>query len=87
MICYFREGLNPFIKVKMEQQDRESMDFKEMVQRTVNAETKAGLRSSTMVRPVAPEAIVYPTILLPRYKPKAPRTPTAPRNLNPRIRS
>ena len=26
------------------------MDFKEMVQRAVNAETKAGLRSSTMVR-------------------------------------
>ena len=34
----------------MEQQDRESMDFEEMVQRAVNAEVKAGLRSSTMVR-------------------------------------
>ena len=34
----------------MEQQDRESMDFEEMVQRAVNAEAKAGLRSSTMVR-------------------------------------
>ena len=33
----------------MEQQDRESMNFKEMVQRAVNAEAKAGLRSSTMV--------------------------------------
>ena len=34
----------------MEQQDRESMDFEEMVQRAVNAEAKAGLKSSTMVR-------------------------------------
>ena len=33
----------------MEQQDRESMDFEEMVQRAVNAKAKAGLRSSTMV--------------------------------------
>ena len=50
MICYFREGLKPSIKVEMEQQDRESMDFEEMVQRAVNAEAKADLRSSTMVR-------------------------------------
>ena len=50
MICYFREGLKPSIKVKMEQQDRESMDFEEMVQQAVNTEAKAGLRSSTMVR-------------------------------------
>ena len=50
MICYFRKGLRPYIKVKMEQQDRESIDFEEMVQRAVNAEAKAGLRSSTMVR-------------------------------------
>ena len=34
----------------MEQQDQESMDFEEMVQRAVNAEAKAGLRSSTMVQ-------------------------------------
>ena len=50
MICYFREGLKPSIKVEMEQQNRESMDFEEMVQRAVNAEFKAGLISSTMVR-------------------------------------
>ena len=49
MICYFREDLKPSIKVKMEQQDREFMEFEEMVQRAVNAEAKAGLRSSTMV--------------------------------------
>ena len=34
----------------MQQQNRESMDFEEMAQRLVNAEAKAGLRSSTMVR-------------------------------------
>ena len=50
MICYFRKGLKPSIKVEIEQQDREFMDFEEMVQRAVNAEAKAGLRSSTMVR-------------------------------------
>ena len=50
IICYFWKGLKPSIKVEIEQQDRESMDFEEMVQRAVNAEAKAGLRSSTMVR-------------------------------------
>ena len=50
MISYFRESLKPSIKVEMEQQDRESIDFEEMVQKAVNAEAKAGLRSSTMVR-------------------------------------
>ena len=50
MICYFREGLKFSIKVEMEQHDWESMDLEEMVQRTVNAEAKAGLKSSTMVR-------------------------------------
>ena len=50
MICYFCEGLKPSIKVEMEQQDQMSIDFEEMVQKAVNAEAKAGLRSSTMVR-------------------------------------
>ena len=50
MICYFQDGLKLSIKIEMEQQDRESIDFKEIVQKVVNAESKAGLRSSTMVR-------------------------------------
>ena len=50
MIRYFREGLKPSIKVEIEQQDRASTSFEEMVQRAVNAEAKAGLRSSIMVR-------------------------------------
>ena len=50
MICYFWKGLKPSIKVEIEQKDREFINFEEMVQKTVNAEAKAGLRSSTMVR-------------------------------------
>ena len=49
MIHYFQESLKPSIKIEMEQQDRASTSFKEMVQRAVNAEAKAGLRSSTIV--------------------------------------
>ena len=49
MICYFWQSLKSFIKVKIEQQDRESINFEEMVQKAVNAEAKAGLRSSTMI--------------------------------------
>ena len=33
----------------MEQQNRESMNFEEMVQRAVNVKAKAGLKSSIMV--------------------------------------
>ena len=50
MICYFQEDLKPSIKVEMEQQDWESTNFEEMVQRAVNAKVKTDLRSSTMVR-------------------------------------
>ena len=50
MIYYFREGFKPFIKIKMEQQNRESMNLEEMMQKAVNAEAKTSLRSSTMVR-------------------------------------
>ena len=50
MICYFWKRLKSSIKVEIEQQDRKSMDFEEMMQRAVNAKAKAGLRASTMVR-------------------------------------
>ena len=49
MIYYFWKGSKSFIKVEMEQQDRESMDFEEIVQKAVNVEAKAGLRSSAMI--------------------------------------
>ena len=50
MICYFRKGLKSSIKDEIEQQDRVSTSFEEMVQKAINAEAKAGLRSSIMVR-------------------------------------
>ena len=50
MICYLWKSLKPSIKFEIEQQDLESINFKEIVQRAVNTEVKAGLRSSTMVR-------------------------------------
>ena len=50
MICYFWEGFKSSIKVEMEQQDRVSTSFKEMMQKMVNAKAKARLRSSIMVR-------------------------------------
>ena len=50
MICYFWKGLKPSIKIEIEQQNRALISFKEMVQRAVNVKTKAGLRSSIMVR-------------------------------------
>ena len=50
MICYFRKDLKPSIKVEIKKQDREFTNFEEMVQRAVNAEANASLRSSTMVR-------------------------------------
>ena len=50
MICYFRKSLKPSIKVEMEQSDRKSVNFEEMVQKAVNAEAKVGLKSSTIVQ-------------------------------------
>ena len=50
MIYYFRKSLKPSIKVEKEQQDWQSMNFEEMVQRVVNAEAKEYLRSSIIIR-------------------------------------
>ena len=50
IICYFQEGLKPSIKIEIKQQNRASTSFIEIVQRAVNPEVKAGLKSSTMVR-------------------------------------
>ena len=49
MIYYFWKDLKPLIKVEIEKQDWESMNFEEMVQKAVNAEAKVGLRFSIMV--------------------------------------
>ena len=50
MIHYFQDGFKPSIKVEIEQEDRASTSFKEMVERAVNAKAKADLRSSIMLR-------------------------------------
>ena len=49
MICYFRESLKSFIKFEIEQQNQESVNFEKIVQRAVNAEAKASLRSTIIV--------------------------------------
>ena len=50
MICYFWECFKPSIKVEIEQQDRESMNFEKMMLKIVNVEAKVGLRFSTMAQ-------------------------------------
>ena len=50
MICYFWESLKPSIKVEIGQQDRESINFEEMVQKAINAEAKASLKSTIMIQ-------------------------------------
>ena len=49
MICYFWKGLKPSIKIKIEQQDRKSVNFEEIVQKAINVEAKAGIRSTIIV--------------------------------------
>ena len=44
MIRYFRKGLRLSVRVKMEQRGRELDSFKELVEKTVDAEAKAALR-------------------------------------------
>ena len=49
MIYYFWEGFKLSIKIEIKQQNRESVNFEEIVQKTINVEAKAGLKSSIMV--------------------------------------
>ena len=44
MIWYFREGLRPSVRVKMEQCGRELDSFEELVEKAVHAEAKAAFR-------------------------------------------
>ena len=50
MIRYFQKDLKPSIKVEMKQQDREFVNFQEMILKDVNAKAKAGLRSTILVQ-------------------------------------
>lgn len=43
MIQYFREGLKPSIKIKIEQQNRATISFKKIVHKAINTKAKADL--------------------------------------------
>ena len=49
MTYYFIKDLKHSIKIKIEQQDQESVSFKKMIQKTVNAKAKVSLKSSIKV--------------------------------------
>ena len=48
MIRYFWEDFKPSIKVEIEQQDQATTNFKEIISKAVNRETKEGLKFSTV---------------------------------------
>lgn len=50
MIYYFREGLKLSIKIKIEQQNQESVSFKEMLQRAINIKAKTSLKYNIIIR-------------------------------------
>ena len=50
MIQYFRECLRPSVRVEMEERGRELDSFKELVEKTVDAEAKAALRPRSYAR-------------------------------------
>ena len=50
MIYYFQENLKLFIKIKIEQQNRKSVNFEKLIQKSVNAKAIAGLKSIIMVQ-------------------------------------
>lgn len=49
MICYFRKSLKLSVKIEIEQQDQKAISFEEIMQKAVNAKSKASLRSSIIV--------------------------------------
>ena len=49
MIRYFWEGLCPSVRVKMEQRGQELDNFKELIEKAVDAEAKAALRPVPML--------------------------------------
>ena len=50
LIRLFREGYKPSIKAQMEQRGREKDSWEELVEKTIDAEAKAGLQPSSFVR-------------------------------------
>lgn len=52
MIRFFREGLKPSIKAQMEQRGRELDSWKELVEKAIDAEAKAGRQPTSFVREI-----------------------------------
>ena len=50
MVRYFEEGLKPSIKAKMDQNNTQLVDYKELVAKAVKTKAKAGLRPSFYVQ-------------------------------------
>ena len=50
MICYFWKKRKLSIKVEIKQQNQEFVSFEDMMQRAVNVEAKAGLKSNIIVQ-------------------------------------
>ena len=50
MVRYFEEGLKPSIKVEIDQDDSQLVDYEELVAKAVRAEAKTGLRPSSYVQ-------------------------------------
>ena len=46
---YLGKSLKLFIKVKIKYQDQKSVNFKEIIQKTINTEIKMGLKSTIIV--------------------------------------
>ena len=43
MVRYFKKGLKPSIKAKMEQDNSQLVDYKELVAKAIKAKAKAGI--------------------------------------------
>ena len=52
IICYFRKGLRPLIRVEMEQRGQELNSFEELVKKTIDAKAKAALRPCSYAREI-----------------------------------
>ena len=50
LIRFFREGLKPSIKAQMEQEGQELDTWKEMIEKAVEIEAKAGLQLASYIR-------------------------------------
>ena len=50
MIWYFEEGLKPSIKAKIDQDNSQLINYKELVSKVVKAKAKTGLQPSSYMR-------------------------------------